>query len=389
MGQVGLTHGDALVGAIAGRLVNIVRKTTGNDTNWKAGRLGDHQLALLAEVNGFEQAKGIASSIVEAMASGLIEAAHHSISITTCAGGVLLEQHASDLGTVLGKAHSIMHEIQQGSGNKSLMHDPGAADKKEEEGKQKLIDRIREAIDSDGFLVRYQPLVALHGTFREFYELHIDIPRKEGDTLIPDWLRAAGDAGLLWEVDRWRVARAISDMDMRARLGHETHILVSISASSIQDDSLVQLIASELTRYPSLSGRGGERLTLMLPENQISTHLKLAQAFRLKMSNIGVHVGLDSFGGGMGGHGVEPSQILTHFGATRLRLSQEIVSGLMDSNRQPAMRALLAQVKAEKREILAAGVESAGAMSALFNAGADYAQGTFLAQVSSSMDHEF
>jgi EAL domain-containing protein (putative c-di-GMP-specific phosphodiesterase class I) len=127
----------------------------------------------------------------------------------------------------------------------------------------------------------------------------------------------------------------------------------------------------------------------MLPEDQISTHLKLAQAFRLKMSNLGVMVGLDQFGGGFEGRGVDPDQILSHFGADRLRLSSHLVEGLMDANKTIAAKAILGQVKAQNREILASGVESAGTMSALFNAGTDYAQGSFLAQVSSKMDHEF
>lgn len=389
LGQVGLTHGDALVSAIANRLTQALNKGLGDEGLWQAGRLGDHQLAVLAEVKDLEQAKALANGVMTTMSSGLVEAAGHSVSITSCVGGVLLEGRTTDLGTALGKAHSIMHDIQQGGGNRMLIHDPGADDKKAAESKQKLINRIRESVDGDSFLVRYQPLVALHGELREFYELHIDIPRQEGETQMPDWMAAAGEAGLLWEVDRWRVARAIADIDMRARLGHDTHMLVSISSASIQDDSLVQLISSEMARYPALAGRGGERLTLMLPENQISTHLKLAQAFRLKMSNLGVVVGLDHFGGGMGGQGIDPIQILAHFGADRLRLTHDLVVGLVDQGRTQPIRALLTQVKAEKREILAGGVESAGTMSALFNAGVDYAQGTFLAHVSSKMDHEF
>lgn len=389
LGQVGLTHGDALVSAIANRLVQGLNKALGDEKLWQAGRLGDHQLSVLAEVSDLEQAKSVAHTVLTTMSGGLVEAAGHSVSITACVGGVLLEGRTTDLGTTLGKAHSIMHDIQQGGGNRMLIHDPGADDKKAAESKQKLIDRIRESIDGDSFLVRYQPLVALHGELREFYELHIDIPRQEGETQMPEWMSAAGDAGLLWEVDRWRVARAIADIDMRARLGHDTHMLVPISVASIQDDSLVQLVNSEIARYPALAGRGGERLTLMLPENQISTHLKLAQAFRLKMSNLGVRVGLDQFGSGMGGLGIDPNQILAHFGADRLRLTPDLVVGLVDQARAPSIRALLAQVKSEKREILAGGVESAGTMSALFNAGVDYAQGTFLAHVSSKMDHEF
>ena len=389
LGQVGLTHGDALVGAVAGRLVEALKKTLPNESAWQAGRLGDHQLSVIAEVNGMDQAKEIANAIMTTMAGGLVEAAGHSVSITVCVGGILMEARCGDLGTTLGKVHGIMHDIQQGSGNRMLVHDPGADDKKAAESKQKLVDRIRESIDGDSFLVRYQPLVALHGALREFYELHIDIPRQEGETQMPDWMVAAGDAGLLWEVDRWRVAKAIADIDMRARLGHDTHMLVPISSASIQDDSLVQLITSEMGRYTALAGRGGGRLTLMLPEAQISTHLKLAQAFRLKMSNLGVMVGLDNFGGGMGGQGIDPGQMLAHFGADRLRLTSDLVSGLVDTTKAGPIRELLTQVKTQKREILASGVESAGTMSALFNAGVDYAQGTFLAHVSSKMDHEF
>ena len=53
----------------------------------------------------------------------------------------------------------------------------------------------------------------------------------------------------------------------------------------------------------------------MLPEAQISTHLKLAQAFRLKMSNLGVMVGLHNFAGGMGGQIAYSPPLKRDFGA--------------------------------------------------------------------------
>lgn len=391
LGQVGLAHGDGLVQALAQRLTQALEYHIGpaGEKGWRAGRMGDHQMAVLAPVSSIEAATVAGNTIVQFFSKNILEAAGHSIPVTVSAGGMYLEQRAEDLGTTLGKVHGVLHDIQKQGGNKMKIHDPGAGDRMAQQARQKILDRIQEAIDADGFLVRYQPLVALHGQSKEFYELHIDLPRKDEDNGNLDWTDTAMDNGLMWEVDRWKVRRAISDIAQRSKLGLRTHLLVCISSASIQDESLVQLVSEQLSSHPGLGDNGAEMLTLMLPESQISTHLKSAQAFRLRMSNLGVKVGLDQFGSGFEGEGIDPEQMLTHFGTETLRLSNVLVSGLADQAKNPEIRKLLSDVKAQGREILASGVENASTMSSLFNSGVDYAQGTFLAHVSSRMDHEF
>lgn len=391
LGQVGLAHGDSLVKALGNRLTQALEEHLGpaDKYEWLAGRLGDHQMAVLAPMASIDAANIAGNTILKHFSKTILEAAGHSIPVTVSVSGVYLEQRAEDLGTVLGKVQTLMHDIQKSGGNKMKIHDPGAGDRMVQAARQKMLDRIQKAIDTDGFLVRYQPLVALHGEMREFYELHIDLPRTEEDQGQLDWMDTAGDNGLLWEVDRWKVRKAIADIDERARLGHSTCLMVGLSAASIQDDSMVQLVSEQLAQYPALAAKGGQMLTLMLPESQISTHLKAAQAFRLKMSNLGVRVGLDEFGMGLDGGGIDPEQMLTHFSAERLRLSEKMVNGLMDAAKSAAIRKLLADVKAQNRELIAKGVENASTMSSLFNSGVHYAQGTFLAHMSSKMDHEF
>lgn len=391
LGKVGLAHGDSLVKAIAERLVQALEEHIGpmEKHHWKAGRVGDHQMAVLASMPSIEAATIAGNTIVNSFSKTILEAAGHSVPVTVSVSGVYLEQRAEDLGMALDKAQTLLHDIQKAGGNKMKIHDPGAGDRQILQARQKTLERIQKAIDNDSFLVRYQPLVALHGETKEFYELHIDLPRTEEDRGQLDWIDTAGDNGLLWEVDRWKVRKAISDINERCKLGHSTSMMVCISSASIQDDSLIQLVSEQLALYPSLAGRGGQMLTLMLPESQISTRLKAAQTFRLKMSNLGVRVGLDEFGVGIDGGGVDPKQMLTHFSAETVRLSDKIVAGLADPAKNADMRKLIADIKAQNREIIAHRVESASTMSSLFNSGVHYAQGDFLAHMSSRMDHEF
>ena len=391
LGQVGLAHGDGLVRALAQRLTQALEHHMGpaEEKGWRVGRIGDHQMAVLAPVGSIEAATVAGNTIIQSFSKTILDAAGHSIAVTVSAGGMYLEQRVEDLGTTLGKVQGLLHDIQKQGGNRMKIHDPGAGDRMVQQAQQKMLDRIQQAIDSDGFLVRYQPLVALHGQSKEIYEIHIDLPRTNEDNGTLDWAETAGDNGLLWEIDRWKVRKAISDIAERAKLGQNTALLVSISSASIQDESLVQLVSEQISSYPELGERGAELLTLMLSESQISTHLKSAQSFRLRMSNLGIKVGLDHFGSGFDGLGIDPEQMLTHFGTETLRLSDVLVNGLSDQTKNPAIRQLLSDVKSQGKEILAGGVETASTMSSLFNSGVDYAQGTFLANVSSKMDHEF
>ena len=76
----------------------------------------------------------------------------------------------------------------------------------------------------------------------------------------------------------------ISVIGERSRAGRPTTVLVKITQASLQDNTLAQFIQEKLAKH----GADGHLLVLQLPESKVFTHLRAAQQFYSKVTEIPV-----------------------------------------------------------------------------------------------------
>src|SRR5690606_34765016 len=106
-------------------------------------------------------------------------------------------------------AHQAVQSNAGVGGNRVDIFDPGAVDRAEQERIEAWVTRIRQAIDSDNFVLHYQPLVSLHGESRQMYDTFLRMQGEHGELIQPPaFLQIAEEHGLLWEIDRWVVGNA-------------------------------------------------------------------------------------------------------------------------------------------------------------------------------------
>ena len=195
------------------------------------------------------------------------------------------------------------------------------------------------------------------------------------------FLPIAEEHGLLWEIDRWVVGRAIAILGERARAGSETTLLVKISQASLQDDTLAQYISEQLAAHKV----AGKRLVLQLPESKVFTHLRAAQEFRAAVAKAGVRVGLEQFGTGL-----NSSQLLTHFAPALVKIDRAFIQDLASNvENQKKIREISENAAAQGAQTIAEFVQDAGSMTFLFSSGVDFVQGHFLAAAGPEMDYDF
>ncbi|MEG3183227.1 EAL domain-containing response regulator [Novilysobacter erysipheiresistens] len=374
--DLGLDAADDLIAACAKRLQGVLGD---GDT---AARFGEHQFAVLRRGTDYAGTVALAETVRAAFADHVLDIDDHSLNVTASIGGVQIGQKIASVTAILGKASQGVQSTIGVGGNRVEIFDPGAVDRAEEDRVKAWVDRIRDAIDGDRFVMYYQPLISLHGEPNEMYDAYLRMQGEQGELVQPlTFLQIAEEHGLLWEIDRWVVGRAIADIGERLKAGHRTTLMVRITEVSLQDDSLVQHIEEQLRKHAA----DGQLLVLQLAESKVFTHIKAAQAFQQKVAKLGVRVGLEQFGSGLNSF-----QLLSHFDADLLKLDRAFMEDLSSNpEHQTRIREIATKAHELGKQTIAPFVQDASSMTILFGASIDYAEGEFLALAGPEMNYDF
>jgi diguanylate cyclase (GGDEF)-like protein len=378
--DIGLDSADAILAAIAERVRGVLDGALANGSA-VAARFGEHSLAVLLRGDHLATV-ALAERLLEAFASHVFEIGSRSANITASIGGVQIGEKIASVTQVLAKAnHGVQSSIGVG-GNRFDIFDPSAVDRAEEERIQAWVSRLRDALDRDRFLLHYQPVISLQGEPGATYETYIRLDAGAGETVPPlSFLQIAEEHGLLWEIDRWVVGRAIAVIAQRLQAGQPTTLLVKITQASIADDSLTRHIGEQLAEHKI----GGEHLVLQLPEAKVFTNLRAAQEFAREVAKLGCRVGLEQFGVGL-----DSFQLLSHFDPAFLKLDRSFMEDLpKNAANQQRVREIANKAHALGIKSIAEFVQDAGSMSILFSSGIDYVEGYFLAPAGPEMNYDF
>jgi len=376
MQDLGLDAADELIAAFAHRL----RKALGPDDI--VARFGEQQFAVLARNSDHNATSARAEAIRTAFAENVLETDRRSLNATVSIGGVQIGEKIASVAAVLAKASQGVQSAHGVGGNRTELFDPGAIDRAEQERIAAWIARIRDALDNDRFVMHYQPLINLHGEPGEMYEAFLALRCEHGQLVPPmTFLPIAEDQGLLWEIDRWVVGKAIQVIGERQKAGNRTTMMVKITQYSLQDESLSEFVGQQLARH----GADGGLLVLQLPESKVFTNLRAAQEFQARVAKFGVRVGLEQFGAGLNSF-----QLLTHFDAALIKIDRSFMEELASNPaHQQRIREIADKARELGKETIAEYVQDAASMTMLFGAGIDYAQGHFLAAAAPEMDYDF
>jgi diguanylate cyclase (GGDEF)-like protein/PAS domain S-box-containing protein len=376
--EIGLDAADAMLAAMGQRL----RSALGDDEDAIAARFAEHSLAVLLRNSDHAATTALAERIREAFASHVFPIGSRSSVITTSIGGVQIGEKIASVTQVLAKANQGVQSSVGVGGNRFEIFDPGAVDRAEEEHIQAWIARLRDALDQEGFILHYQPVISLQGDTGAVYETFLRLDAGDGELVKPlSFLQIAEEHGLLWEIDRYVVGHTIAAIGKRIAAGKPTTLLVKVSQASLDDDSLVRYIREQLVAHSV----PGEYLVLQLPEAKVFTHLKAAQEFAAAIGRLDCRLALEQFGAGL-----DSFQLLAHLKPNMLKLDRSFIEELpKNAGNQERVREIAAKAREYGIQTVAEFVADAASMSILFSAGVDYVEGHFLASAGPDMNYDF
>lgn len=243
-------------------------------------------------------------------------------------------------------------------------------------------ERIALALERESFRLIYQPIVNLHGDVAESFEVLVRLVDDNGK-LIPAgaFMPHAEKSGQTIAIDRWVVRQSIRALSELHRQQRKVRFFVNLSASALKDVELVVTAQHALHE----TGLKGKYVTFEIDEAAVAAHGDAAMAFMRAAGKIGCSFCIDNFG-----RALAVTNRLREASIQYLKLDGALVQNLTsDAIAQASLRAVCEVAKALEKKTIAKSVESAEALSVLWNLGIDYVQGNYFQEADADLSYDF
>jgi diguanylate cyclase (GGDEF)-like protein len=357
---LGHDAGDAVIKGIADRL----RATVGPDDI--VGRLGSDEFAIvqvkpgrLAEVNA------MAERIVGEVAAPF-RVNGEEMRVSCGLGVAIAPDHGSDAGRLL-KSADLALDKAKGDG-------PGHVRVFSAELDTALDTRLRHeraikaAVQSDGFLLHYQPQYKNAGGELVGFEALLRLPTKDGGFIPPTaFIPIAETMGLIDRIGTWVLEKACA-----TALTWPEHLMVSVNLSAAQFTT--GDIAAAVARVLKQTGLAPHRLELEITESLLlhDTEVVLAELTALKA--LGVAIVMDDFG-----TGYSSLSYLWRFPFDKIKIDGSFMHALAanDANAEKIIRTIVALGRSLRMRVTVEGVENSRQVGFVHMVDCDEVQGFF------------
>jgi diguanylate cyclase (GGDEF)-like protein/PAS domain S-box-containing protein len=242
--------------------------------------------------------------------------------------------------------------------------------------------RLKTALDKDGFLLAYQPIVNLHGDPAEYFEVLLRMAGRN-DELIPagEFLPAAEQLGLATAIDRWVIRQSIQSLCALHREGRQASFFINLCPDALKDPELLATLQKQI----AAAHLKPQYVVLEADEPAVTAHAADAAMFMQAVRKIGCRFTVDNFG-----NNLNALHRLRGMPVDFLKISGSLIRNLStDELTRTSLKALLELARAMKMQTIAKFVEKAEDLGTLWNLGFDYVQGNYFQEADARTDYAF
>ena len=289
--RLGHQAGDNLIRRVSEILRERVRATD------LVARLSGDEFAVLMPQTDTAGAMQLGEDLRAQVAEGLAQGAESgeatiSVGITMFSGSDAVGAEA-----VLVAADQAMYQAKSEGRNRiTLFHAPGENGDTAKRA-QTTSARIRDALTQNRFHLATQPIRSLTSGGIERYELLLRMTGDDGELLpASSFIEAAERSGMVQELDRWVVARALELIGERERAGAPVSLHINISGASVTDLSVLEYIERRLDEGEA----DPARCTFEITQTARVEDYETAAGFADRLTEFGCEVAIDDYGAGFG-----------------------------------------------------------------------------------------
>ncbi len=291
---LGHNAGDALIARVARALQERLRESD------VLARLGGDEFAILMPAGGRLEAERLARTLLEAVRreraargpGGRARPITASIGIAPLASAIGLSAEEA-----LINADLAMYDAKEAGRDRSETYGGPGRGRARIEARLEWVERIRAALDEDRLVLHAQPVVETATGEATQHELLVRMLDPDGDLIQPaSFLPIAERFGLIREIDRWVITRAIRMLGEHLQAGRRPTVEINISGHSLGDTELAAHIGEELRA----TGVRATQLIFEVTETTAIDNIAAARAFAEQLGELGCRFALDDFGAGFG-----------------------------------------------------------------------------------------
>ncbi|HEY8082872.1 MAG TPA: EAL domain-containing protein [Solirubrobacterales bacterium] len=290
--SLGHHAGDNLIRQVAGIMRERVRETD------VVARLSGDEFAILMPQTDTEGALHLGEELREQVAESArpapeADCATISVGITMFGG----KQGAGSEVVLIAADQAMYQAKEEGRNQIALFRDPGEPKRNPPPRRQTTAARIRDALTHDRLSLHTQPIRNLASGGIERYELLLRMTSEDGELLpAASFITAAERSGMIQELDRWVVARALKLLVEREQAGRPVSLHVNLSGASLADISVLEFIERRLDE----GGADPSRCTFEITETGSVHDYEAAAGFADRLTDFGCQVAIDDYGAGFG-----------------------------------------------------------------------------------------
>jgi diguanylate cyclase (GGDEF)-like protein len=289
--RLGHQPGDNLIRCVSGILRERMRTTD------IVARLSGDEFAVLmpqADTAGALQlGEDLRAQVAEGFPVGSeLGVATISVGITMFGG-----KGAAGAEAILVAADQAMYRAKEEGRNRIALFGGPEELRREPRRSQTTSARIRDALTQDRLSLATQPIRSLASGGVERYELLLRMTGDEGELLpAASFIEVAERSGMVQELDRWVVGRALEMLAERERAGEPVSLHVNISGASLSDLSVLEFIERRLDEGDADPGR----CTFEITQTARVEDYDSAAGFADRLTEFGCEVAIDDYGAGFG-----------------------------------------------------------------------------------------
>lgn len=363
--SLGHRAGDELLIKVATSLREQVRETD------ILARPGGDEFAVLLPFTGRDEAQQIAARLLDGIRQNPVVAGGKPVRTTASIGIVLYPEHGATSEELLAHADVAMYQAKREGRNRFMVFSGDREWQAQLSSGMERIAHLREALEGDDFQLYLQPIVDIRTGRVARFELLLRLVTEDGRVLAPEsFLGIAERFGLMRDIDRWVVARAIRLIGEQWRYGRELHLEVNLSGTAFADLEMLPWIQREL----SAVGIDPAHLVLEITETAAVTDLNQASRFIETLKRLGCQFAVDDFGVGFSSF-----YYLKHLPVDLLKIDGSFIENLPhDPVNQNLVKAMVEMARGLGIQTVAEYVGDAETMAWLRDNGLDYAQGYYI-----------
>ena len=326
-------------------------------------RLGGDEFAAIVE--GSTEACHATAERLHEVIGRAVRIDAYEVAVGSSIGVALAPDHGADASSLLKSADLAMYEAKRrGGGTEIYGRAAGGRAMRELE----ISSAFREALDRGDIDVAFQPIIDLDsGSVAAVEALsrwsHPTLGRIQPD----EFIAAAEQHGMIGQLTEQVLGSALRWQRLWAATGLDLQVAVNISARSLTDDALPNMVAAALRDHDVPANR----LTLELTESTVVSNPEVTIANLRRLRALGVRLAVDDFG-----TGYSSLAYLRELPVDEIKIDKSFVMPLdSDDRTPPLLSGIINLCKEMGFELVGEGIETPAVRDRLTSMGCTRGQG--------------